>query len=151
MTSSPRRAPTLNVFPKHLGVWEGTYTRIDEQGRVLDRHESRLTCRIIDGYKWHQNNFYRWPDGRTQSIDFPGEFSEDGVLHFDTPRLRGRAWEAAPDLILLQWEYVNEPGTRLSEMIWLIAEGHRCRVWQHTLHGEYKGVTMIEERQVAKD
>ncbi len=141
--------PALKVFPRHVGVWEGTYTRLDAAGAVLDRHASRLVQTLEDGYKWTQKNTYVWPDGRTATFVFPGEFTPDGRLIFDTPRIRGYAWETGEDNAVLTWEYVDEPGTRLWELISLTEPGHRVRTWQHTRNGQFEGLTVIEERKIA--
>lgn len=137
------------VFAKHMGVWEGTYTRFDTKtGKILDRHRSRLTCKILeDGTYWQQNE-YLWEDGRTEVKQFPGEFRE-GALRFDNERLRGEAYEVDANTIFLFWQNKNEPNTRYSEIITLESDNHRCRVWQHFENGEFTKITVIDERKIA--
>ncbi|MFN3330074.1 MAG: hypothetical protein ACK419_04020 [Pyrinomonadaceae bacterium] len=55
------------VFARHMGVWEGTYTRMDARtGEILDRHRSRFTCKILeDGSYWQQNEYF-WDDGKKE-------------------------------------------------------------------------------------
>lgn len=136
------------VFARHMGVWEGTYTRIDTKtGQILDRHRSRLTCKILDDGSYWQQNEYFWDDGRTEVKQFPGEF-KDKVLHFDNERLLGDAYEVDQNTICLFWINKNEPGVRYAEIISLESDTHRCRVWQHFENGEFTKVTVIDEKKV---
>jgi hypothetical protein len=137
----------LRLFPKHTGVWEGAYTRIDPQGNVIDKWRSRLTLRL-DGDIWTQTNEYIWDDGRREFHDFgASRFDENGVLHFDNYRIFGKSWETG-DNIFLWWTYKDQAGSKLYEIITLLGPGHRMRTWQHSLDGRFDGLTMIEERQV---
>lgn len=139
----------LKLFPKHTGIWEGTYTRLNAKGEVIDKHRSRLTLKL-DGNKWSQKNEYMWDNGKKEVHDFGvSTFDENGYLTFDNPRIKGKSWEA-DEVINLWWTYNEEPGTKLFEIITLIEDGHRMRTWQHSRNGEFEGLTMIEERQVAK-
>jgi Domain of unknown function (DUF3598) len=137
----------LKLFPLHTGVWRGTYTRIAADGSIIHQHASELTLRL-NGSIWHQTNRYTFLDGREEFHDF-GEcpFNEEGVLIFDNPRILGKAWETE-DSIVLEWQYKNEPGSQLYEIINLLGDGHRMRVWQHARNGVFEGLTMIEERRV---
>ncbi len=135
------------VFDRHLGVWEGTYTLMDTRtGEVLDRHRSRLTCKL-DGDDWWQRNEYTWDDGRAETREFGGRFI-DGVLTFDTPRLKGEAVEADDITIVLRWIYTHEPETSYSEIITLESDTHRCRTWQHFESGRFAKLTVIDENKV---
>lgn len=136
------------LFDRHEGVWEGTYTLIDRRsGEVLDHHRSRLTCRI-DGEDWWQRNEYTWDDGRSETKEFAGRFT-GGKLVFDTPRLRGEAVEADDQTIVLRWVYCHAPNEAYSEIISLVDDHHRSRTWQHFEDGDFRKVTVIDERKVA--
>ncbi|MCX8019059.1 MAG: DUF3598 family protein [Chitinophagaceae bacterium] len=140
----------LRLFPKHTGIWEGTYTRIDAAGNKIDQWKSRLTIRMFDGNKYHQVNQYFWPDGYEECHDFGVcTFNEKGELIFDNERIQGKAWETG-DSVVLVWTYKNRPGSKLFEMIDLIGEGHhRIRTWKWSEGDIFQGNTMIEERRVA--
>lgn len=140
----------LRLFPKHTGIWEGTYTRIEPDGSMRDRWRSRLTIRMMEDGRYHQVNQYFWDDGFEECHDFGiCEFNEEGQLIFDNPRIIGRAWETR-DSVCLIWDYKHRPGSRLYEMIDLIGDGtHRIRVWKWSQGDEFQGLTMIEERRVA--
>jgi len=138
----------LKLFPHHTGVWEGNYKRIAADGSIMFEHSSRLTLKL-DGNKWYQTNYYTFENGREEFHNF-GEaiFNEKGVMTFDNPRIYGEAWEGDRN-VMLTWTYKDQPGSQLYEMITLIEEGHRMRVWQFSQNGEFQGLMMIEERKVA--
>ncbi|MCS6967943.1 MAG: DUF3598 family protein [Cytophagales bacterium] len=137
----------LKLFPLHTGVWEGTYTRISPEGKIIDHHKSRLTLRL-QGNCWEQMNEYFWDNGRYERHNFgQSYFDENGVMTFDNDRIYGKAWESNGSIVL-QWTYKAEPGTQLYELINLLEPGHRMRVWQWSRNGQFEGLTMIEERQV---
>ncbi len=138
----------LRLFPQHTGIWEGTYTRIAPDGSTIHKHKSRLTLKLI-GNIWWQSNLYHFEDGRTEFHNFgASQFDDQGVMTFDNHRIFGKSWESN-DNILLWWEYKEEPGTKLFEIITLLGDGHRMRTWQHSRDGVFEGLTMIEERRVA--
>lgn len=138
----------LPLFEAHTGIWEGTYTRLNEKGEVIDRHKSRLFLKM-KGNRWIQKNEYTWDNGKKEVHDFGAStFDEKGILHYNNHRIVGKAWEAG-DVICLEWQYNEQPGTHLYEIITLLGDGHRMRTWQHSRNGKFEGLTMIEERRVA--
>jgi hypothetical protein len=145
MTAAPDLG--LKVFPRHLGTWEGTYTYLTPDGQLLDRHRCRLSFKL-EGNRWHQYNHYEWEDGRVQDIYFPGEF-RDGVLYFDTDRIKGHAWESGENTIELTWVYKNNPKVGLIEIITLWDDTHRSRVWQWFNGTTIEKLTVISETKVA--
>jgi Domain of unknown function (DUF3598) len=137
----------LTLFPKHHGIWQGTYTRLAPDGTVTDKHNSRLTL-ALDGKKWSQTNEYTWADGKREFHDFgDSHFDDNDHLQFDNPRIKGEAWESQ-NVINLWWTYKDEPGTMLYEIITMIDDNHRMRTWQHSRNGVFEGLTMIEEHRV---
>ncbi|MBK7633728.1 MAG: DUF3598 family protein [Saprospiraceae bacterium] len=140
----------LRLFPKHTGIWEGTYIRINAEGQVTNQWKSRLTIKLYDDNKYHQANHYMWDDGHEELHDFGvSSFDETGTLIFDSPRIEGYSWETR-DSVCLIWTYKNRPGSKLFEMIDLIGDGtHRVRNWRWTEGDEFQGITMINERKVA--
>lgn len=134
------------VFKRHLGVWEGTYTLLDRDGRKLDHHKSRLEIGR-NGKDYFQRNIYTWDDGRTQTLEFPGTF-KDGRLWFDSPRLKGDAVEVGNDIIVLTWFYKDKPLDPLAELIRLLDDAHRVRTWQFIEDNRFTKVMFIEEFKV---
>ena len=139
----------LKLFPKHTGVWEGTYTRINADGQLVDKWKSRLTIKMLPGRKYHQVNEYMWDDGFYECLDFGVcPFNEKGELIFENPRLSGKAWETGRSVVLI-WEYKHRPGMTLFEQIDLIGnDDHRIRVWKWSEGDTFNGITMINERKV---
>ncbi|HMQ08174.1 MAG TPA: DUF3598 family protein [Saprospiraceae bacterium] len=139
----------LRLFPQHTGIWEGTYTRISPRGEVIYWHHSRLTLKL-NGVEWSQTNEYMFPGGKSEFHDFGiSTFDQNGILTFDNPRIYGKSWESENN-ILLWWEYKEESGTKLYEIISLLSEGHRMRTWQYSRNGVFEGLMMIEERRIKK-
>jgi hypothetical protein len=141
----------LKIFPHHLGIWDGTYTRILPDGTVQDKWRSRLTIKMFDEIKYHQVNEYMWDDGHYECLDFGVcEFNKKGELIFENPRLSGKSWETK-NSIVLTWSYKDRPGSNLYEIIDLIGDGkHRIRVWKWAYKDEFEGLTMIDERKVGE-
>jgi len=142
----------LKLFPKHTGIWDGTYTRIGADGNMIDKWKSRLTIRMLPEHKYHQVNQYFWDDGFEECLDFGiCPFNEKGELIFENPRLSGKAWETGRSVVLI-WEYKHRPGLTLFEQIDLIGnDDHRVRVWKWTENDNFLGITMINERKVGNE
>ncbi len=138
------------VFRRHHGLWEGTYSLLDLNGRLLDRHQSRLQCDIKADGSYFQRNTYTWPDGKHEVFEFPGAF-RDGALHFDTPRLKGRSLECTGDIIILYWNYKERPEDTLAEIITLVSDTRRVRTWQFIENGHLTRLMAIEENKVSED
>ena len=135
------------VLQRHMGIWEGTYTLMSSDGSVLDQHQARLEIQR-NGSQYFQRNIYSWPDGRRQTIDFPGELRV-GRLWFDTPRLSGSAMELDDDTVVLRWHYKDNPEQRLAELIYLVNDRQRCRTWQYIESGQITKLMLINERKIA--
>ena len=127
-------AKAMPLLARQEGVWEGTYRYYDFDGRLVDQHASRLTCRVTRGEDWdyHQTNEYRWADGRLETREFKGRF-RDGRLRFEDGPIEGWAAEDPLDpdrlSLLLQWRRRDEPATRFYEMI-LIDERKVADDWR---------------------
>lgn len=141
----------LRLFPKHIGIWEGTYTRIAPDGTMTDRFNSRLTIRMEGERGYHQVNEYTWADGHYECHDFGvSQFDENWELQFDNPRIKGHAWETQNSVNLI-WAYKDRPGSMLYEMIDLIGDDERTRIrtWKWSFKDQFEGLTMIHEKKVS--
>ena len=142
----------MPLLARHEGEWEGAYTYVDAEGKVLDRHRSNLSCRFPRDrgeIAYHQTNRYRWDDGREEVHEFPATYA-DGRIHFDTERIRGRAWEVDDNTIVLTWTYKGQEHLHLYEMIQLSKEGNdRARTWHWFRDDRLFQRTLIDERRVA--
>lgn len=147
----------MPLLARHEGVWDGTYSYFNAANDKVDEHGSRLLCRFPDDgpFPYHQTNFYRWADGRTEIRDFPGEY-RDGRVWWDNEHIRGWAAEVGLDeynrSVMLYWQRQGDPSLYLYEMIQLSDCGqHRCRTWHWIRNGLLETRTAIQERLVTRD
>lgn len=141
----------MPLLARHEGEWEGTYTYVDNDGRVIDRHASHLTCTITPDGNYHQVNRYAWPDGRREQHDFPATYQDapSPRIVFDTERIAGHAWQVDERTIVLTWSYKTDPENYLYEMIQLSADGkHRARTWHWFDRDQIVRRTLIREERV---
>src|SRR6476469_9621897 len=69
----------FQVFPKHVGVWDGNWLRLDANGQEIARFTSTLTKRIVDN-QWVQSNTYNYADGTTVTQNYVGIATKEGVV-----------------------------------------------------------------------
>jgi hypothetical protein len=147
----------MPLLARHEGVWDGTYTYFNAKDEEVDRHSSRLFCRIPDGgeYPYHQTNYYTWADGRTDIRDFPATY-RDGRIWWDNELIVG--WASAVPLdelgrtMMLYWQRTGDPSLYLYEMIQIADDGQsRCRTWHWIRNGMLETRTAIQETFVTKD
>ena len=50
----------LKLFPKHTGILDGTYTRTDADGNLIDKWRSTLTIRKLPDNQYHQESSVRY-------------------------------------------------------------------------------------------
>ncbi|MFQ4140968.1 DUF3598 family protein [Chlorogloeopsis sp. ULAP02] len=144
----------MPVLARHEGDWVGTYILVDTEGKILDKHESHLTCQFpTDGSdSYYQINRYKWPDGKQEEHQFPGTY-RDKTLWFDTERIEGKAWEVDDSTIILWFSYKGMPGMYLYEMIQISpCNNYRARTWQwFKNHQIYQRTLIQEERMRSSD
>lgn len=141
----------MPVLARHEGEWEGVYTHIDPECKIVDEHRSRLTCRFPeDGdYAYYQINRYLWDDGREEELHFPATY-RDGRIWWDTERIEGSAWEIDERTVMLTWTRKEMSGSYLYEMIQLSEDGnHRGRTWHWFVDDRLVKRTCIRERRLA--
>lgn len=140
----------MPVLARHLGDWVGTYTLIDLEGRVLDKHTSHLSCQFpTDGScDYYQINRYKWADGKREEHQFPATY-RDNQIWFDTDRIQGHAWEADASTLILKFAYKDVPDFYLYEMIQISPCGnHRARTWQWFKNNQIFQRTLIQEERL---
>jgi hypothetical protein len=131
----------------HEGEWEGIYRHIDLYGGLIDQHRMTTICEFpTDGeFAYIQHNHLRWGGGREQRYRFGGVF-RDGLLHWDTERFSGYAWETREGVVMLKLNRRDDPGVSFIEMITLGADGQtRARTWQWFRHGTPFKRTLCDE------
>jgi hypothetical protein len=147
----------MPLLARHEGVWDGAYSYFNSANEKIDEHASRLFCRFPEAgpYPYHQTNHYRWPDGRTETRDFPAEY-RDGRIWWNNDLIRGWAAEVALDdharTVMLYWQRTGDPSLYLYEMIQISDDGlNRCRTWHWIRNGLLETRTAIQERLVTRD
>ncbi len=140
----------MPVLARHEGEWVGTYTLVDTSGKILDQHESHLSCQFpADGvYPYYQINRYKWADGKQEEHQFPGTYS-DKTLWFDTERIQGKAWEIDNSTVILWFGYKQFPDMYLYEMIQISpCNNLRFRTWHWFKNHRVYQRTLIQEERV---
>lgn len=140
----------MPLLARHEGEWHGTYTFIDANANVIDRHRSVLNCTFPDdpATPYFQTNHYYWDDGREEHIEFPATY-RDRKIFFDTERIDGFCWEADEHVIVLHWIYKADPTITLYELIHLDDSGtNRTRTWHWLKDGVCFQRTIIDEKKV---
>jgi hypothetical protein len=148
----------MPLLADNEGVWEGVYRHYDAaSGKLLDQHLSRLICRITDDdrFAYYQTNFYFWPDGRTETREFPAWY-ENGRIWWDNDLIKGWAAAMRPDdhqrSTCLNWVRKGEPDVYLYEMIQNSADRRlRSRCWQWFRDDRCFKRTLIDEAFVTRD
>jgi len=140
----------MPVLARHEGDWIGTYTLVDLQGNILDRHESHLTCEFPPegSFHYYQTNRYIWSDGKKEEHKFPGNY-RDKALWFDTERISGKAWEVDDSTIILHFSYKEVPEMSLYEMIQISpCNNYRARTWHWFNNHKITRRTLIQEERM---
>ena len=140
----------MPVLARHAGEWTGTYTLIDTSGKILDHHQSHLSCQLPeDGpYPYYQVNRYTWADGKEEVHNFPGTY-QDKILWFDSDRIQGKAWEIDDSTVILWFSYKTAPGMYLYEMIQISPDNnHRARTWHWFTNDQIYQRTLIQEERL---
>lgn len=139
----------MPVFARHEGDWMGTYTLVDLQGNILDRHESHLTCEFpTEGVHYYQTNRYTWSNGKKEEYKFPGIYRAK-ALWFDTERISGKAWEVDDSTIILYFSYKEVPEMSLYEMIQISpCNNYRARTWHWFDSNKITRRTLIQEERM---
>ena len=97
-----RRSPSAVVsagWLKHVGRWEGTYTKLTKSGAVVDKHDCCLEIGIHGDF-YSQRNTYTWRDAqgnvtKQESFLFPGKFEANGEVTVAAEKIEG--WGRALD------------------------------------------------------
>ncbi|MCP6757842.1 MAG: DUF3598 domain-containing protein [Fischerella sp. CENA71] len=140
----------MPVLVRHEGDWVGTYILVDTQGKILDQHQSHLSCEFPEdsAYSYYQTNRYNWSDGRKEEHRFPATYRDKAIL-FDTERIEGKGWEIDDNTIVFWFSYKGIPGTYLYEMIQISpCNNYRARTWHWLKDNRIFQRTLIQEERM---
>ncbi|MEG4090282.1 DUF3598 family protein [Microcoleus sp. Pol12B4] len=143
----------FKVFPKHTGVWEGDWTRLDADCKETERLTSVLTMKIVDN-EWRQTNVQTYANGKSETKNFVGHVVGEGQVQYESPdsvfsNYKTLATEVGDNLIIFQtWDKATGI-LRAVETINLVSSERRIRTTQTlTEEGKLRGVTVIVEQKI---
>lgn len=147
------------IIADQAGVWDGEYVHLDMTHAVIDRHRSRLVCRLEDGEdgdaRLSQTNIYTWADDQQEIRYFDGVYRDDRIW-IKNELIDG--WTGAVSLdttnrtIMVGWTRANEPDFRFYEMITVAEDGNaKNRTWHWYRKGRLFQRTVINEERVSRD
>ena len=140
----------MPVLARHEGEWQGNYILVDITGKIIDSHQSHLSCQFPDNseYSYYQINRYTWENGKQEEHKFPGTY-QDKKLWFDTERIQGKAWEIDDSTVILWFGYKQFPNMYLYEMIQISPDNnHRARTWHWFKNDQIYQRTLIQEERI---
>ena len=140
----------MPLMTRHVGEWKGSYTLVDNQGKVLDRYTSHLSCQFVDNppYSYYQINRYQWENGKQEEHHFPGIY-KDKKVWFDTERLDGCAWEIDDTTVMFRFSFKSLTGSYLYETIFLSpCNNYRSRTWHWFKNDQIYQRTLVQEERV---
>jgi hypothetical protein len=151
--NTPKQLENFQVFPKHVGVWEGEWIRLDGNSQEIERFRGVLTKKILDN-QWVQTNTYQFADGRSATQHFVGTVAGEGIIKIESSEppfcnYNLIAEEHGDSLIIFRvWDKAT--GVLLGlETINLYDENTCVRTTQgFTAEGEFRGVMVIRECRV---
>jgi len=151
-------AQRLPVTFDQAGVWDGEYVHLNAAHEIVDRHASRIICRVDDEGehpRMRQTNVYTWPDGSREIRYFEASLEGDRII-YDNDLIRG--WnvdgkhDPAKRTILVGWTRKDAPDIEFYEYINPSADGNRKhRVWQWFRGGDLIRRTLINETRAGRD
>lgn len=140
------------VFPKHVGVWQGDWIRLDRNAQETMRFTGLLTQRII-GNQWIQTNEHEFPDGKKVTQSFVGRVIGTGRVTIESadPPFFNYLMTAQEMGDLLVFDIRDKATGNLiaTETINLVQQNHRIRTTQSfSIEGTFQGVMLIIEHRV---
>jgi hypothetical protein len=149
----------MPIVAAQQGIWAGEYLHLDADNREIDRHWSRLICRLFDGAdgvaRLTQTNIYDWADGSREIRYFDGLLEGDRI-NISNENITGWVSPLAQDetarTIMVGWVRAGEPDFRYYEMITVAEDGNaKNRVWHWYRQGRLFQRTIINEVRVSHD
>jgi hypothetical protein len=148
----------MPLVADQAGVWDGEYLHLNAHHQVIDRHASRLVCRLHeDGEKagLAQSNIYTWPDG-TREIRYFETWLKGDRLWVENDLIDGWVGPDNLDLtnrtILVGWVSKLDPELKFYEFITISSDGNfKNRTWHWYRKGVLFQRTLINETRTSRD
>lgn len=116
-----------SVLSGLAGVWEGTYTHLRSDGSLIEVLASRQETRL-EGDTWYERIRYR-----------AGGRSDEAI--------EGRSILIDDEHILFPYQWRDQPGAHVVELITLLGPDHRTRLWQRFSDNLLERLTVITEQR----
>lgn len=153
LTDHQLQLENFAVFPKHVGVWQGDWIRLDHMAQETMRFTGLLTQQIIDN-QWVQTNHHEFPDGKKVTQNFVGQVTGVGkvsIASSDPPFFNYlmMAQEIGDHLLVFDIRDKATGNLLATETINLVQPNQRIRTTQSFLiDGEFRGVLLVIEHRV---
>ncbi len=150
---------TMPLVADHAGVWDGEYVHLNANHEIIDRHQSRLVCRLQEDdsatAKMAQTNIYTWADGSQEIRYFEALFQGDR-LWVDNELIKGWIGADALDLtkrtVMVGWVSKLDAGLSFYEFITMAQDGMaKNRAWHWYRDGKLYQRTLINEVRTSRD
>lgn len=150
---------TMPLVADQAGVWDGEYVHLDADHNIIDRHTSRLVCRLLEDdpaqARLAQSNIYTWADGSQEIRYFETIFKGDR-LWVDNKLISG--WVGPDNLdqtkrtILVGWVSKLDATLSFYEFITVSSDGQKKnRTWHWYREGVLFQRTVINETRTTRD
>ncbi len=143
----------FEVFPKHVGVWEGNWIRLDADSKEIERFRGVVTKKIVNN-QWIQTNTYQYADGRSVTQNFVGLVAGKGTVKIESSEppfcnYTAIAEEFGENLVIFRiWDKATSVLIGV-ETINLYDEDTCVRTSQgFTAEGKFRGGMVITEHRI---
>ncbi len=143
----------FEVFPKHVGVWEGNWIRLDADSKEIERFRGVVTKKIVNN-QWIQTNTYHYADGRSVTQNFVGLVAGKGRVKIESSEppfcnYTAIAEEFGENLVIFRiWDKATSVLIGV-ETINLYDENTCVRTSQgFTAEGKFRGGMVITESKI---
>jgi hypothetical protein len=126
------------------GVWEGTYTVVGADGRLLESFPSRQEG-WLERTDWTEKVVYRKPGGDV--VQYFHAVVDGDDVRFGNDEIWGTTSRAGADMIVFRFGWTDRPDEQIVECSRPDGD-YRTRLWQHFAAGRLSKLTIIEERRV---
>jgi hypothetical protein len=151
--SATAQITNFKVFPKHIGVWEGDWTRLDADCKEIEKFTGVLTLKIVEN-ELRQTNVLTYANGKSETKNFVSHVVGEGQVQIESQdsgfsNYKTLATEVGDNLIIFQmWDKATGI-LRAVETINLVSSDRRIRTSQLlTEEGKLRGVTVIVEKKI---
>jgi hypothetical protein len=125
------------------GVWEGRYRVLRPDGEMVEEYASRQETRLV-GDQWYERIVYRRDPAEV--LDFRARVIGDQVI-FDDPGFQGTSHLVGDRIVVFPYRWKARPEEEIVEIIILVTDDRRTRLWQHFRGGLLDRLTLIEEER----